>query len=387
MLKVMGLMALVALACIGVIFYLFQPQQGADGAAVAPEPAAGGDKAKGLEGDGGVAAGGSFRLLAVSGDGNRLAGLCESTRSATVWDTVSGQAVRTVRYEGDFFPDRIRAAPEASLSLSDDGSRLVFKGANQALIEWDLSRGLGHQRKAGQKVAVSRDASVMASVNFIHLTVEDLVSGEVLGKTSFDSPAEIGKFIVSSDGRYLFGETYEFDTSGGDSHRVHIYLLEVASGKRYPLARLDRGERAVGVQDQVRFMTFSRDGERVAMLDADGTVTLWDVSSRRQVWQAGLKTSRGLELVRVSPDHRTVAAYYDESPLGRDTRRWQPVIVLWTVGDPNPRTYRTTPGIQVADLAFSPDGQTLYVNGPKRTVQALDLSNLQVTRTFSAPHP
>ncbi len=138
----------------------------------------------------------------------------------------------------------------------------------------------------------------------------------------------------------------------------------------------------MGIQDQIKTMTFSSDSTRAVTLEATGTITVWSVPEGRQVWQTNLQTTRGLDYALLSPDNRTLAGVYDSALLNRQTRRWEPVILLWSLGNQTPRRYEVRQGVQVTDLVFSPDARWVYFNGPGHSIQALDVGHLSVARTY-----
>ncbi len=198
MAKIMGLMVALAVVFVGVILFFVKYQTVRDRSTDVVTSA----DSSGVSGGGGH----SFRLVAASADGRFIAGLSEPDRSVYVWHVGTGELLKTFHYEGDYFPSRINDAPRESLCFSRDGTRLVFKGYNQEFITWNLENGMASTGSAGDKVAISPDAAVVAGLDFIHLTVKNLETGETVREVSFDSPTEINKFIVSPDHQYLMGE-------------------------------------------------------------------------------------------------------------------------------------------------------------------------------------
>ncbi len=226
----------------------------------------------------------------------------------------------------------------------------------------------------------------MASLDDTKLRVENLETGESVREISFEPATQIGKFVLSSDHRYLACETYEFGTDNSRHQWVHLHLVDLSSGQRSELAKFAKGERAVGVQDQLKSMRFSPDSSRLVTLESGGLITVWDVDTRRALWKTGLETRRGLDCVLVSPDNQTVASVYDASPSDITNRLCNSVILLWSFGDPDAHRISVQRGLRIVDLAFSPDGRWLYAPGAGNSIVAVDVATLSVAKVF-APGP
>jgi WD40 repeat protein len=108
---------------------------------------------------------------------------------------------------------------------------------------------------------------------------------------------------------------------------------------------------AVGAEEVqgVRSVAFSRDGTRLAVTTGEpkqrGTITLWDVASRKQIWKH--TENAGIPAVAFSPDGQTLAiAVYDNATK------------LLDAGTGNVKTTLEHPK-EVRGVAFSPDGMQL----------------------------
>lgn len=105
-----------------------------------------------------------------------------------------------------------------------------------------------------------------------------------------------------------------------------------------------------GPEAQVRELRFSPDGARLAAVDADGMVTLWDTSSGRQLarWKA-------------HDDNAPRLAFHPRLPLVA-TGSGDGVIRLWSLAAVDAPVQvaelRDQAGM-VQGLAFSPDGERL----------------------------
>jgi WD40 repeat protein len=123
---------------------------------------------------------------------------------------------------------------------------------------------------------------------------------------------------------------------------------------------------ALGADDVpgVRAVAFTPDGKRLAVTTGEpkqpGTVTLWDVATRRQVWNHS--EADGIPAVAFAPDGRSLAiAVYNHAARILDTGTGQ---VVKTLAHPS----------GVRGVAFSPDGKRLATACWDRQLRVWDLA-------------
>jgi WD40 repeat protein/class 3 adenylate cyclase/tRNA A37 threonylcarbamoyladenosine biosynthesis protein TsaE len=225
----------------------------------------------------------------------------------------------------------------------------------------------------------------------------DTVSGEVVGRSSYDAP-------VLGDGTYLLGLSFNRDkrfvATAHNQGRVNVWETrdgELVAGPFQSSAESVTGlaldpdgtRLAIGEDDgdvqmwdvargepigdpitahtyPVTVMEFSPDGRMLATSAFGGNVRLWDVASGEPIGEP-LLGNQGLFAMAFSPDATLLAI------AGDDSR-----VVIWDVatgqpvGDP-----LTGHAALVTALSFSPDGSTLATVGDDAQVWLWDVANGQ----------
>ncbi len=287
--------------------------------------------------------------LALSADGKTLA-TTETTGAVILWDVESG-----ARLSGLAGP----SGSYQSALFSPDGRTLVLVGRNSPLTLWDVSRpeaprpryrlwdgaelvGAAFAPDGGELAAAHRDGRLTiwnANDGKTRRPVGP-VSGPILSLAF----APAGDVLVTASGTTAGWTRHTNRVLGRDMHLDSLlsadcdealHCWDVASGERRCLLP---AQSAVLRPDR---LVFASDGRTLATAQADGTVWLWDVPTRRR--RAVLSTS-----LRASWWHLGEKAVLGGMPA---------------------RPLKPAP---IRALAFTPDGATLAVIAPDGEVQLWD---------------
>jgi WD40 repeat protein len=291
--------------------------------------------------------------LALSGDRKRLA-TADSDGAIKVWDTVSGKETFTYRGHTVIY----RGNPVGCLSWSPDAQQLASAGNDATARIWDATRGLEARTFAPAK--------------------EPRVS-----------------LAFSKDGRRLVTGGYETLPSalgrlGGGGTSGAIIVSDAASEKALLTLKAPGRPFRPGPVGEYQ-VVFSPDGTRIASGNTNGTITLWDATSGRELSTFGdhVGPIGGLAF---SPDGTRIVAgdkgqsETDFSGGGISTSHVAKpgAVKMWDTA--TGRTLFTlagdTNGLQSVKVAFSPDGKHVAVGNMGWQLVLFDAATGQGLRTF-----
>jgi WD40 repeat protein/serine/threonine protein kinase len=285
---------------------------------------------------GGVPVVAEGRGVAFSPDGRLLAaGSADDT--VTVWDSVSGQELRTLVH-----PNWVE-----SVAFSPDGRCLATGSADNTVRIWDVATGqeLAAFREHAQmvlSVTYSPDGRRVASGSG-DATVKVWDTTNSKEPFTFKSSASVVRCVAySPDGRRL--------ASGDEKNTLKIW--DSATGQE--LASLE------GHREPIMCVAFSPDGRRLASGSADGMVKVWDAATGRELLPLAGHTKAVWD-VAFSPDGgRLVSGSLDKTVIVWDAATGRELLPLKDhIG-------------AARSVAFSPDGRRLVSSGEDRTVKVWD---------------
>jgi WD40 repeat protein len=340
--------------------------------------------------------------LASSPDGRRLA-WGDTYGGVTLWDPawdpVKGDAVHRLRGH---------TARVTAVAFAPDGRRVASAGADGTVKVWDAARGqdpltLPHPALV-MDVAFRPDGSQLASVAGHTPRLWDLARGEEIGRF----PADFGaacNVVLSADAKYVAearrdGTVHVWDLGAGRElaavspdgeakpyayrtaafspdgrslavteasdgmHPDGITVWEWAAGRRQFALR---GQREFG--DALRF---SPDGRRLAWVNSEAAVVLWEMAEGQRVRTfLGLGRGPRVQGVVFSPDGRRIATAHPDGLVAiRDAEDGRELLAL------------QGPAENVRTLAFSPDGRRLFVASDDLAVRVWDTADGQELLTL-----
>ncbi len=237
--------------------------------------------------------------LAFTPDSAILASGAQNENAIRLWDVAAGRELR--RLEG-------HTGWVRSLAISPDGSLLASGSTDRTVILWDLATGRQLHRLEGHgdflgNIAFSPDGASLVSVSRDGTArLWDVATGAQRDGFSFTAP------VSPQTGApfWLTGVSYSPDGEriAVGSVSGSVYILDAASG------RLDRELKGHQGWVVIRGVSYSPDGSLLASASLDGSVRLWNPRSGAD---RGVLEQGGLQLLGMSwhPDGESLATSSD----------------------------------------------------------------------------
>ena len=223
------------------------------------------------------------------------------------------------------------------VTFSPDGNTLAWGAAWRRITLWDVTsrREIGRFPGAVGPVAFSRDGTLLASQGSGDILLWDVRTRKRLASLEGHT-SQINAFAFSPDGTLLASGSGNNRAFEGEDD-ITVRLWDVASGEETATVE-------VPVGNGVWSVAFSPDGNTLAWGAALGGVTLWDVTSRREI----AFIEKGEPPAAFSPDG---AILFFNS--GGDA------ITLWDVANEIELATLAGASPDVNSMSISPDGTVL----------------------------
>jgi RNA polymerase sigma factor (sigma-70 family) len=194
--------------------------------------------------------------VTFSPDGKTLAA-AGADGKIRLWEVSTGRALRSCAgHRGRVW----------SATWAGDGKTLASGGGDKTLRLWDAATGrelrrLGEHMSGVFAVAFTPNGKILASSENNQVRLWNVSTGERITE-AMAPQTEVIYFAFSPDGHSL--------AWADGRHRIHLWEL-ATGGERLQLA---------GHQQTISGLTFAPDGKRLVTGSMDGTVGVWDFSSR-----------------------------------------------------------------------------------------------------------
>jgi WD40 repeat protein len=312
----------------------------------------------------------AIEALAFTADGRKLISI-DRDKTARCWDVGDQEESRVLQ----------KGRGLDGLSYSPDGRWLAVASLGDGIWLHDLTfthppRSL---TRGSRRVVFSPDGRTIAAGPDHRVTLWDAKTGELLATLAEADPAEhdpvngftnLGALVFSPDGRWLAaGIGGVFNHSVDAPQKVMVF--DVAQRKQH---------RTFATPTQVSAVAFSADGKLLAAAGHNGTVWLWDTSSRDEIgrWQGPAGTHYGSILFLSGGQVDEAGRPGDLLATGSTSGR----IDLWDVSTRALARQLHGHIALVSFMALSPDGRTLATASCDRSIKLWDTGTGRELRTL-----
>jgi WD40 repeat protein len=313
--------------------------------------------------------------------------------TARLWDTSSGQIIRSFAGFTIHGPHLLAFGPEGQVVIGDRRTVRVYEMATGREV-----RSASVQES--ERVVVSPDGRVLATTGGTVATkieLRDLTTGHELSEDPAGSLAV--PLVFSSDGRRLVTQRRVAGFYTG------VTIWELAAGKKV---------KTVDYAGEVRAAALSSDGRMLALQAPDRTIVVKEVDTSRVLKQFSLAPSKDTGRTtgfRFSPDNRLLATADSENLVrlwdlhtGREVKTYRGTAVDFSddgktlvlgVTDGTPLLRNIESGAEtkfasggttaIIDLTVTTDGRKALVAMEDGTVKLWDLTTGQILRSIPGP--
>ena len=261
-----------------------------------------------------------------------------------MWDVETGKTLFSSRVDDNWV---------MGVFVTPDNKRLITAGWNETVKHWDAVTGneiltIKLPTNLVHSPAFSPDGKRIAEPSSpgSRIHIWDAWTGQEIFTPITESPASNSIYVAySPDGKHLAS------ISGGE-----IKLWNAQTGQEITTFR--------GHISQIRSVTFSPDGKRLASGGVDRMLKVWTVESGREMMTVDGQRSGGINEVAFSPDGNRLAVAGEEG-----------AVFVWHAETRNEDLNLQGQGGFVYRIVFSPDGKRFACASNNGTALVWDSSN------------
>jgi WD40 repeat protein len=305
--------------------------------------------------------------VAVSADSKLVA---TGADDVCLWDTAKATLVRRL------------AAPGTAVAFTPDGKKLATAARDRTVRLWDVATGKEVSTLTGHKfpikaLAISPDGKYLASGDVqAVIRIWDLAGGKELHAIEMKSSASSLSLVFAPDSKSLACAGAWNDSSFLPG-AISFNGLEMTPKKGYLILHWDTAtgkelHRFEGLEADLKSVTFSPDGKKVAAAGADGRVCLWDTTTGKDVLYIPAHPGQSDDEF-----HTTPAVVFSPDSKRLATAGTDRMIRVWDATTAKELATLQGPDGGFCALAFTPDGKKLISGCADTTALIWDLANLK----------
>jgi WD40 repeat protein len=291
--------------------------------------------------------------MVLSPDNAQLVSISWDRPALRVWDITSGELAE--------LSSNWRYTMQYEQAYSPDGRLLAISAGNQIEL-WDVTNHqtvttletLPDENNTVTEIAISSDGTLLANSDFGGVRLWDMAAHETVAVYDMDALGITGRGVRRVYVGFTTDNTLLVAAATGDA----VLLVDLATGEAAPVSE--------GLASS-RILAFSPDLSRVAVVETEGEIAVWDVANA-ELATVLKEQPAPLFKAAFSPDGTLLVTSY---PQNADARYPPSEATVWLWDTATGESVAELHGHRgwIAALAFSPDGTLLASGGSDHSLR------------------